>query len=241
MSTVSVADQLKVLIELQGLDGQIYQLQRELGSKPAEAARLNADHQQSAQGLKAAEDQYKALEIKRNQMEIELGEKENQIKKLQGQLFQLKTNKEYSAMQREIEGLKADKSVLEEEVLKFMEESDRIKARVHTEREALKAKETELKMVLARLDEETQKIKAGVQQLQASRQGLTPKVDPQTLSRYERILQNREGLALVPIKGNACGGCNIIIFPQMINEVMMATRLILCDSCARILYIDPTT
>lgn len=239
MATVSIADQLKILIELQALDSQIYQLQRELAFEPVEGARLKAEHQQFAGSLKRMEEQYKTLEVKRNQMEIDLGEKENQIKKLQGQLFQVKTNKEYSALQKEIEGLKADKSVLEEEILKFMEETDQVKGRLATERETLRSKESELKTALGKLDEATQKIQASVQHLQASRQALIPKVDPPILTRYERILAAKEGLALVPVRGDACGGCHIVLPPQLINEVYLATRLVLCESCARILYGEP--
>ena len=238
MSTVSIADQLKILIELQGLDGQIYQLKRELGLKPAEIARVKAEHQQFADGLKKLEDQHKSLEVKRNQMEIELGEKENQIKKLQGQLFQVKTNKEYSTLQKEIEGFKADKSVLEEEVLKFMEQIDQVKGGVTAERKELQSRESELKARLAKLDEETQRIQSSIQQLQSSRSALVPKLEPPILTRYERILVNKEGLALVPVKGEACSGCHMVLPPQMINEIHLATRLIPCESCARILYLE---
>lgn len=239
MATVSIADQLKILMELQVVDSQVYQLQRELALKPAEGARLKVEHQQFADGLKRMEERYKALEVKRNQMEMELGEKENQIKKLQGQIFQVKTNKEYSALQKEIEGFKADKSVLEEEILKFMEETDQVKGRLAGEREMLRSKESGLKTALEKLDEETGKIKTFTQQLQTNRQTLIPKVDPPILTRYERILAAKEGLALVPVRGDACGGCNIVLPPQLINEVYLATRLVLCESCARILYGEP--
>ena len=240
MTTVSIADQLKVLIELQGLDAQIYQFQRELRSKPEQVTRAKAEHQAAVQGTHFSETQYKALEVKRNQMEIELNQKETQLQKLQGQLFQVKTNKEYSAMQKEIEGLKADKSVLEEEILKLMEEVDRAKGRMGSDREALKAKETSLSAEMARIDQEAKKIQSSVDELRAARNLLIPKVDPQILSRYERILENKAGLALVPVKGSACGGCNMVLPPQLINEAQLAPRLVTCESCARILYVEPT-
>lgn len=239
MAAVSVADQLKVLIDLQGLDGRIYRLQRELAQEPAAAARLKADHQQAVQVLKASEEKHQAVELKRNQMETELAAKESQIQKHQAQLFQLKTNKEYTAMQREIEGLKADRSVLEEEILKLMEEVDRGKGALQAERERLKGKEAEVNSALARMEQESQRIRTEVEQLQAARQLFVPKVDSQILSRYERILQNREGTALVPVQGNACTGCHMVLPPQMINEILMAARLIACESCARLLYIEP--
>lgn len=241
MSAVSIADQIKALVELQQLDGEIYQIRRRMEAKPSEAAALKAEHQKAVQALQAVEAQYKALDLKRNQMEMDLGDKENQIRKLQGQLFQLKTNKEYTAMQKEIEGLKADKSVLEEEVLKVMEEADQMKGRFQSEREALKSKEGTLNAAVARMEEETRTLQNSIQQLHAQRKGLAPKVDRQILSRYERILEHHEGVALVPVRKQACGGCNMILPHQTINEIQMAERLITCESCARILYIEPAS
>ena len=239
MPTASIADQLKVLVELQKLDSQVYRLRRQTQAKPAEAARLKEQHQQTAQMLQATEARYKALEIKRNQMETDLSQKEEQIKKLQVQLFQLKTNKEYTAMQKEIEGLKADKSVLEEEVLKLMDESDRAKAQMASEREALKVREVVLQGDLQRLEEELKSLEDSLEELQASRRALIPKVDLSVLAQYERILEHKDGLALVRAEGYACGGCHMNLPPQLIVEIQMNNRLVVCESCGRILTLEP--
>lgn len=239
MAAVSIADQLKVLVDLQRIDGEIFHLRRQLEAKPAEAARLKEEHQRFTQGLQQTEARYRALEVKRNQRETDLGQKEEQIKRLQVQLFQVKTNKEYSAMQREIEGFRADKSVLEEEVLRIMEEIDGAKALVVAEREQLKTRETELKSRLDGIEQESQGIQASIEELKGKRGAVIPKVDPGILSQYERILERKEGLALVPvIGGSSCGGCHMILPPQTVNEVQMNTRLVPCESCARILYVE---
>ena len=240
MTTTSIADQLKVLVELQKLDGQIYALRREFNAKPAEIARLKEEHARKTQGVQAAESRYKSLEVKRNQLETDLGQKEQQTKKFQVQLYQVKTNKEYAALQLEIAGLKADQSVLEEEILKLMEEVDRAKSQMAAEREGLKAEEAALSGCIGAVDQEAGWIKTSMEQMQAGRAQLLPKVDPKVLRQYERILERKEGSALVPVRGDACSGCNMVLPPQAINEVQMNTRLIPCESCARILYIEPS-
>lgn len=239
MTTVAIADQLKALIELQKLDGEIYRLRRDLATQPVQAARLKDEQAKRTLGLQTAEARAKSLELKRNQLEAELGSKEQQIKKLQTQTYQVKTNREYSALQLEVEGLKADKSVFEEEILKLMEEVEQAKAQTASEKEQLKVQEGELKNRLDQIDQESLKIKSAIEQLQAARAALVPKVDPKVLKQYERILERKEGSALVPVRGNSCSGCNMLLPPQAINEVMMNTRLIPCESCARILYIEP--
>lgn len=238
MATVSIADQLKLLVDLQKVDGEIYRLRRRLEAQPAEAARLKEEHQRLTQGLQQVEARYKALEVKRNQKENDLGQKEEQIKKLQVQLFQVKTNKEYTAMQKEIEGFKADKSVFEEEVLKLMEEIDGAKAQVASERDQLKTREADLKSKLDGIEQESQRSKASIEELKGKRGAVVPKVDPTILAQYERILERKEGLALVPVVGDSCGGCHMILPPQAVNEVQIATRLVPCEKCARILYVE---
>lgn len=239
MTAVSITDQLKVLIELQKLDAQLYHFKRTLDLQPAEASQLKSGQQKAAQELQTVESQYKVLEVKRNTLETDLSQKETQIRKLQTQLFQVKTNKEYSALQKEIEGFKADQSVLEEEILKFMEEIDRIKARVQEERQALTVAQERLTRELDRIEQESRKIQADIQIIEEARGELTPNVDPAILSKYERILKRKEGIAIVPVKNEACSGCNMVLPPQMINEIHMSTRLIPCESCARILYLEP--
>ena len=238
MTTASIADQLKALVELQKLDSEIYAFRRQLQEKPVQLVRLKERQKEFAQKLQATESRYKNLEVKRNQMENDLAQKEGQFKKLQVQLFQLKTNKEYAAMLKEIEGLKADHSVLEEEILKVMEEAEKAKGAMAAERESLKVEENALAAQMKQIEEEGRQIQSSMEQLQSSRGGLTSRVDPPILSQYERILAKTAGLALVPVRGDACGGCNMVLPPQMINEIQMNTRLTLCESCARILFLE---
>lgn len=239
MTATSILDQLKVLLGLQGLDAQLYRLELRLREIPRETAALKAQSQKAATGLQALEQQHKALEVKRAQMEGDLGQKEAQIKKLQGQLFQVKTNKEYGALQKEIEGLKADQSVLEEEILKVMDEVDRTKARLEAEKVSLRSKEDQTAQAATLLENESASVQDSAKELEAERSKLTPKVDPLTLGRYDRILEHKEGLALVPVLQGACSGCHMAIPPQTINEIQMSAHFITCESCARILYVDP--
>ncbi|MBI2496328.1 MAG: nucleic acid-binding protein, partial [Candidatus Omnitrophica bacterium] len=77
-----------------------------------------------------------------------------------------------------------------------------------------------------------------VAQLERDRKTLLPDVQRQTLETYERILAIREGLALVPVVSDACGGCDRRLPPQVIHEVYLKARLVTCETCSRILYFD---
>ena len=65
-----------------------------------------------------------------------------------------------------------------------------------------------------------------------------PTLLPATLEVYERVLDIREGLALVPVLNDSCGGCHRRLPPQVINEVYLKAKLVTCENCNRILYFD---
>jgi len=74
-------------------------------------------------------------------------------------------------------------------------------------------------------------------QLEAGRQQIVPEIEPKILGQYERILLNRDSLAIVGVKDNSCQGCNMFVPPQVINLIKMYERIITCEICNRILFI----
>jgi predicted nucleic acid-binding Zn-ribbon protein len=155
---------------------------------------------------------------------------------MQFQLYQLKSNKEYQAMEMEIKGGRADKSVLEEEILKLFDAVDDAKKKLAKEKEALAAEEKKFKDEIAVVDKEIADLQQKISVTEENRKQYLPNIDPKILGQYERLLKNRDGLALVPVKGGSCSGCNMELPPQMVNEVHANDKLIYCESCARILY-----
>ena len=77
-----------------------------------------------------------------------------------------------------------------------------------------------------------------LQKRQKEREGQVGGIEEDLLARYEKIKEGREGLALVPVKGDACQGCFTKLPPQVINEIMQSRRVIICERCSRILYIS---
>ena len=73
--------------------------------------------------------------------------------------------------------------------------------------------------------------------MEAERARAVPGVDPKILKQYDRILTNRDGMAIVGVKDSACSGCNMSVPPQVVNLIKMYERIITCEVCNRILYI----
>lgn len=235
---IDVAAQINILIKLQELDSQIYKLNDQKEKKPQELARLEVEFKDKAIGVKKAEEKFTAVQLKKKEKEGALSAKEEQIKKLQGQLYQLKTNKEYSAMQQEINGQKADNSLIEDDILKFMEEIDNAKVEIAKEKELLAQGEVKLKEQQKQVKLELEEIQKKLQELAAQRQEMLPQVNKNILKKYERILIGKNGLAIVSVNQDACQGCHMNLPPQVINQIRMNKEFIICENCTRFLYIN---
>lgn len=238
MEQIKLEEQIKILIELQGLDTQIFKLERELAEIPLEIKRLEDSFNENTKTLKAQEEKIRAIQVKRKEKEIDLESREGNIKKLQGQLYQLKTNKEYSTMQQEIERAKADKSNVEDEIIKLLDEIDAENKKAAAEKEALKIEENKMNQEKSRLLGVAKEKETALASLKQARGGVAEKADTTMLGKYDKILKSKNGLAMAAVKGDACQGCYRVMPPQVINEIRMKQEIIFCGNCARMLYIE---
>ena len=234
----NLEEQVKLLVELQALDTQILKHEKDLTDMPENLNRLDELFKSKMTNLKALEDGVRSLQVKRKDRENELATKEESIKKLQTQLYQLKTNKEYTTMQREIARIKADNSLIEEDILKLFDQTDQENAKISKEKEYLKGEEVKLNEEKLKVGEETKRIGAELEVFKAQRGAIAGKVDKIALAKYDRILRSKDGLAVVPVTAGSCQGCFRLMPSQVIHEIRMKKDLVICESCARILYLE---
>jgi predicted nucleic acid-binding Zn-ribbon protein len=235
---INAEEEIKLLVELQRLDSQILKIEDELNAIPERLSKLEHDFNDKSADLKKHEDNVKALQLKRKEKEGELQTKEDVIKKYTSQMYQVKTNKEYTALQEEIGRVKADNSLIEEAILKIFDQVDVENKEVAEQKEFLKKEDAAMREEKKKLDADALRIKADADKLKVQRAELAPKIDRQTLAKYERILANKDGLAVVPIVGESCQGCFAHMPAQVINEVKMNTSIVCCENCTRMLYIE---
>lgn len=238
MPTGNLKSQLSNLIKLQAVDSQIYVLRAEKAVKPDEIKALESAFEAKKAHMAQLDKKLLDLQKQRKDKELELASKEEASKKLQGQLFSLKTNKEYQTMLNQIQDAKADASLAEDKVLELFDKVDAVKNEVDVEKKRLGEEEKIFLGEKKKVDERIKEIDDRLSQLEAQRKQAMPDVEPKILSEYERILNSRDGLAIVIVKGNSCGGCNMFVPPQVINLIKMYEHIITCEMCNRILYID---
>jgi uncharacterized protein len=237
LSTVNLKAQLKVLLELQSIDSQIYGFKEEKNLRPKEIEGLKAAFEDKKKHLAELEKVSLDLQKAKKDAELELGAKEEEAKKFQAQLYSLKTNKEYNTMLAQIQDVKADASRIEDKILEVMEKVDNSRRDMEVEKKRLAEEEKIFNEQKKKVEEQLKEIEIKLGELDAARKRIIPDLENKILSQYDRILQSRDGLAIVEVKNNTCMGCNMFVPAQVENLIKMYERIITCEVCNRILFI----
>ena len=239
MATVkdfSVEEKLIAVLTLQKIDSKIDEIKTLKGELPMEVKDLEDD----IEGLKTRLANIDAEENSINSF-IEAksnAKKEAQalIKKYEKQQENVKNNREFEAINKEVELQELEVKLNDKHIKDAnFELKERANQRLRTEekikdvQEALKAKKAELEKIIGETEKEE---KALNEKSEAAKE----KVDQTLLSAYERIRTSyRNGLAVVPIMRDSCGGCFNVIPPQRQSEIRQHKKIIVCEHCGRIL------
>ncbi len=230
--------EIEILIKLQELDSRIYKIKAELKESPEQIYRHEKIFNEKTQVVKKLEDELKKNQLKHKEKELELGSREDNIKKQKTQLFQVKSNKEYNTLQMEIEKIKADNSILEEQIIIILEEIDKVKGLLNAEKEKLALEEKKFKEEKAKIELRVKELNQEIDALNCQRkQVIGAGIKKDVMALYERILENKGEFAIVQVKNDSCSGCCMSIRPQTVNELRLG-KLVTCESCARILYVE---
>ncbi len=233
-----ITQNLDVLKKAQHLDSEIHLAHVSLEEIPGQRAQLKSELELEKSRLNELEKSLKDIQLKLKEKELELGQKEGQIKKLDGQLSQVKTNKEYGALQQEIASLKADNSLLEEGILYIMDEVEAVKEETRKEKEkyALVTKSFQEKENALAAQEKS--FQASLVDLQKQREDAVAQLPPELGELYNRIAAKKQGQALALVNGENCSACQMKLRPQLINEIRLGQQIIVCENCSRILYFE---
>lgn len=227
---------LERLVELQRLDSEIAEVEAAAAAIPGVIRRIEEQLMKAKAALDAVTAETDRMTKLRRQQERELEEVTDQLKKRQSRLFEIKTNQEYSAVLKEIEGLKHKVSVLEEAILVLLDQIEvELKARAEEERR-VRSSEAEALRDTQRKEAELRQLRGRLSELQGARKGRSKNVESSLLQQYLRLLKSRAGLAVAPVRDGSCEGCHVALTPQLYNEVRRNEEILTCERCGRILY-----
>jgi uncharacterized protein len=229
--------QLKTLIDLQGVDTRIAAHEAEAARLPKEIAAIHAEIETAKKDVDAGKARLDAAKKDQRTREKDLEVVQAKRSKTEGRLYEVKTNKEYSAVLAEIEEIKQEKGRVEEEILVLMESQERLTADIKDAEGRYKARETQGKQEEAALQEKLRAVEADLALVRTERAELARQLPAPVLADYDKLLKARGGLALAQVvKPNLCGGCRMTVTPQRLQELRAQSALLPCESCGRYLY-----
>jgi predicted nucleic acid-binding Zn-ribbon protein len=224
------------VIELQHVDSEIHNITAVLEGIPRISQDIDRKIQAGSQAVAEAKEKMAQNQKRRRDLEAEVKDIKGQITKYKRQLNDVKTNKEYTSLLREIEEAQHKVDALEEAIIAEMLAADDIEEEIRAA--ALKQSQEEQNHLKEKraLEEKAKEMEEKRARLFQERKGLLPHIPPDVMRLYEAISLKKGGVALSPVLGDFCAMCHMRIRPQMLNEIRDKSKIILCENCGRVLY-----
>ena len=233
----SITDQLRALIRLQHIDSRIDQVEKLRGDLPEEIRDLEDEKAGLQTRIEKANEEEKQAEVQRRKLQMDITESEGLIKKYEEQQLNVRNNREYDALTKEIE---AQRQRINQALADIEAHTERDASNVQIVEQAnerlseldglLKEKKGELDQVV----EETEKEQESYVTL---REEAAEGIEPRYLKAYERLRNRlRDGRAVVPIERGAAG--SFMVPPQRQVEVRQRNRIVVCEHTGRVIVDD---
>ena len=228
---------LKTMIDLQGVDSRIAAFEAAAALLPKEIAAVHTAVQALKQEVDAGKAHFDTAKKGQRALEKDLEVVQAKRSKTEARLYEVKTNKEYSAVLAEIEDIKQEKGRVEEEILVLMESQERLASDIKEAESRFQTRDGQGKQEEAAFQEKLRVVEIDLAMVRTERAELARQLPPAMLADYDKLLKARGGLALAQVvKPNLCGGCRMTVTPQRLQELRAQTAPLPCESCGRYLY-----
>jgi uncharacterized protein len=233
---VTVEEKLKALFELQQIDSSIDKIRIVRGELPLEVQDLEDEILGLQTRLNNLNEELKSLEQQISDKKNIIKESEALIKKYEGQQGKVRNNREYDSITKEIEFQKLEIQLAEKRIKEFKTAITSKKEVIELSEKALDDRKADLQHKKSELDDivaETQKDEEKLMKRSSDAEVI---IEDRLLNAYKRIRKNAiNGLAVVAVERDACGGCFNKIPPQRQLDIRTHKKIIVCEYCGRIL------
>ncbi|MEQ1573609.1 MAG: C4-type zinc ribbon domain-containing protein [Vicinamibacterales bacterium] len=234
-----MSPELEHLVTLQSLDSSITDARARILLHPQRLADADARLTASQETVAAAKQRLKANHEARGALEKDAAVFQGRVTKFKDQLAAVKTNREFTAMQHEIETAQKALEVAEEKVIERMVEGDAIAADVKLAEAALARERKEVEAEKATLAEELVTLEAALAKASDARATLVTGLEPGLVKLVEQVARKRGVAICHATRDGLCSVCHVRLRPQVFQLVRANDAIIQCDTCNRILYYVP--
>jgi len=227
---------LKQLIELQGVDSRILEIEEMKGDLPEKVQLISEKSESITKENADSNNRLEEIEKELRSLNGDTGDNTNKLKKYKEQLYLVTSNKEYDALLHEIDTIKMTISDSETKILLLEDEKSQLEETVKSNELKLEDMSVVQEKQKKELTEAISKTKSEENKLMKARQGFIKGINPQYLSNYERYRKARSGHGIVSVTRNSCGHCYYRLPAQTIVEIKGREKIINCPSCGIYLF-----
>jgi hypothetical protein len=233
---LSMEEKLRLLYHLQATDSQIDRIHLLRGELPLEVQDLEDDIKGLGTRIENFQREIRDIEKDIAFRRIDADNSRTMVAKYEAQQTNVKNSREFDSISKEIENQKLDAELAEKYIREFSlllkdrkDSLESTKERLEERKKDLEMKKKELDNIVLETSKEEEELLKKVDQIQSQ-------IDARILSAYHKVRSNaRNGLAVVTVKRDACGGCFNKIPPQRQLDIQMSKKIIVCEYCGRIL------
>lgn len=233
---VSIEKKLVALYSLQQIDSQIDKIKIIRGELPLEVE----DLEDEIIGLQTRIDNHiqdiESLKVQIKEKQAQIKDSQSAIAKYQDNLREVRNNREYEALTKEIEYQNLEIQLAEKRINEYTKTLTIKTDEIESSQKILDERRNDLEIKKAELSEIVSETEKEEQALQAKSEEFQRYIEERYLIAYKRIRKNaRNGLAVVSVERDACGGCFSAIPPQRQLDIRIHKKIIVCEYCGRIL------
>jgi predicted nucleic acid-binding Zn-ribbon protein len=229
---------LEKLIRLHQAESELKRLDSELADIPRLQGELDERLARDRGRLEAAREGLETSQKTRRQNETEVQDLETRRSKYKGQLMEVKTNKEYTAMLHEIEAVEREIRSREDQILEEMERAETLTEQVAREEEAFRSVEEAARGEAAELEARKARLEDEHERVARERAEVEPGISEDLLQLYQRVAKLR-GTGMAEARDGMCQTCHVKLRPQVWVDVRQKEGVVQCAACNRILYYEP--
>ena len=236
---LTVEQKLKTLYQLQTMLSKIDEIKTLRGELPLEVQDLEDEIAGLTTRIERIKGEIAELKTSIAGKKVEIETAKASVAKYKEQQDNVRNNREYDFLSKEIEFQTLEIELCEKRIREFSEQQEEKTKEVEKSSALLEERQKDLEVKKNELDEIVSETKQEEEKLRDKAKELETKIEPRLLQSFKRIRKNaRNGLAVVYIQRDACGGCFNKIPPQRQLDIKMHKKIIVCEYCGRIM-IDP--
>jgi len=229
-------EKLLLLIKIQECDSQLVKLSAKKKTLPVDIEKLSKEFNSFEEGIKKNKTQYDELKARHVENENKIKKINENIVKTKERMLEVKNNKEYQAMLKEIETAESSRGEVESSIISLLEELDKLSVLVKKDEEILKQGRNKYEQEKKVLEDELNAVDSDAVTWGQKRVELQKNIPDDLISQYEKIKKRNKGIGVTSVWKATCNGCHMNIPPQLYNELQKSEELFSCPNCNRIIY-----